>query len=134
MTDQEKALKKKEAEMPAGIERTSNRPTFTPLVDIYTKEGGTVLIADMPGVDKNSVDIHLEKGVLTINGRVPLEEIQGQHLVYSEFRVGDYHRCFKLSDDVDSNKIEASINNGTLRLFLPEAEESKPKKIAVKAG
>ena len=135
MKDKEKTLKKREAEMPAGIERTRNRPVFTPPVDIYTREGGTVLVADMPGVDENSVEVHLEQGVLTINGRIPEPEIPADYrLIYSEYRNGDYHRCFKLSEAINNDKIEATLKNGTLKLFLPEAEEVQPRKISVQSG
>lgn len=134
MADQEKGLKKKESEMPSGVERTSDRPLFTPLVDIFPYKGGTLLVADMPGVDEKNVEIQLEQGTLTINGRVSPAEYPNHRLVYSEYRVGDFHRCFKLSENIDANRIEATMKNGTLRLFLPEAEEAKPKRISVKAG
>lgn len=130
----EMEIQKQEAEEIEGAERTRTRRVFIPNVDIY-EEGETVyLLADMPGVDEESIDITLEKNVLTINGYVDDEQMEGYGLAYGEYRVGDYERTFALSDEVDRNKIEASVRDGVLKLTLPKAEEAKARKITVRSA
>lgn len=114
-------------------ERTRAKPAFIPRVDIYETNDAVALIADMPGVDENSVDITLEKNVLTINGYVEPERPEGYSLAYAEYRVGDYQRSFNLSNEIDQEKIEATMKDGVLHLHLPKAEPTT-KKIAVQSA
>ena len=118
----------------AEAERTRDRLAFVPRADIYETDAAIVVIADMPGVDENSLDITLEKGVLTLNGVVEPEASEGYQLAYAEYRVGDYVRSFSLSDEIDQESIEATLKDGVLRLTLPKITEARTKKIAVKAG
>jgi HSP20 family protein len=124
--DTEKQVAETEAE------RTRDRPAFVPRADIYETETAIVVVADMPGVDETSVDITLEKGVLTINGTVEPEQPEEYSLVRAEYRVGDYVRSFSLSNEIDQESIEAALKDGVLRLTLPKITEAKTKKIAVK--
>ncbi len=114
-------------------ERTRAKPAFIPRVDIYETNDAVALIADMPGVDENSVDITLEKNVLTINGYVEPERPEGYSLAYAEYRVGDYQRSFNLSNEIDQENIEATMKDGVLHLHLPKAEPTT-KKIAVQSA
>ena len=113
-------------------ERTRDRPAFVPRADIYETEKAIVVVADMPGVDETSVDITLEKGVLTINGTVEPELPEGYSLARAEYRVGDYVRSFSLSNEIDQESIEAALKDGVLRLTLPKITEARIKKISVK--
>jgi HSP20 family protein len=117
-----------------GAERTGTRRVFVPRVDIFETEADIKLLADMPGVSSDSVDITLEKNILTIRGQIDFERPEGYDLAYAEYAVGDYERTFALSDEVDREKIEATVKHGVLRLLLPKAESAKMRKIAVKAG
>ncbi len=128
-----KEIQKKETEVKEGAERTRAKRLYTPPVDIIEGEDRLLLIADMPGVDENSVDITLEKNILTINGTVEPEIPENHRLVSYEYGIGDYHRTFTLSDEIDREKIEATVKNGVLRLTLPKAEAAKTRKIPVKA-
>lgn len=115
-------------------ERIRNVKTFIPRVDIYETKDALFLVADMPGVDEKSVDVQLEKNILTITGCVYTDEGKGRSIVYSEYETGDYERTFTLSDEIDSEKIKATVKNGVLRLELPKAEKAKPKKIIIQAA
>lgn len=128
-----KDVQKKETEVKEGIERTRSKKLYTPPVDIIEGKESLFLIADMPGVDENSVDITLEKNVLTIYGTVEPEIPEKHRLVSAEYGIGDYQRSFTLSDEIDREKIEASVKNGVLRLTLPKAEVAKTRKIPVRA-
>jgi len=137
MMADEKELQVQEAEKQeiegSEAERTRDCPAFTPRADIYEANDRIVIVADMPGVDEMSVDITLEKNVLTINGYVEPVEPEGYALAYAEYRVGDYVRSFTLSNQIDQEKIEATLKDGVLHLTLPKIEPTS-KKIAVKAG
>mgnify|MGYP001156651227 FL=1 len=128
----EKNLQKAENAMVA--EKIRNVKTFVPRVDIYETKDSIFLIADMPGVDENTVDVELEKNILTITGKVEDGMLKNHTLIFSEYEVGDYERSFTLSDEIDREKINATLKQGVLRLELPKAEKIKPKKIAIKAA
>lgn len=118
----------------AATERIRNVKTFVPRVDIYETKDALFLIADMPGIDEQTVDVELEKNILTISGRVENGKVKDYRLVFSEYEVGDYERTFTLSDEIDRDKIKATVKQGVLRLELPKADKVKPKKIAISAA
>lgn len=107
---------------------------FTPSVDIFEDKDLTVIMADMPGVEPDDVDVTLERQVLTLRGTVKPDAPEGYRQLTSEYRIGDYIRVFTLSDDIDQAHINAEFKNGVLRLELPRSPESQPKKISVKAS
>ncbi|MBN1177886.1 MAG: Hsp20/alpha crystallin family protein [Anaerolineae bacterium] len=118
--------------MEGDAERIRAGLAFVPRVDIYETADDIVLIADLPGVDADAIDITLEKSIITINAHVVPEEMQDYCLSYAEYRVGDYQRSFTLSDQIDQDAIEATVKDGVLRLHLPKAHP-KTKKIAIQA-
>lgn len=133
MAEPEKKIQKKEAQQVERIERTRASRVYTPDVDIIERKDDILVLADMPGVDEKSVDVTLEKNVVTIYGKVQPEVPEGGTPVYVEYGIGDYERTFTLSDEIDREKIRATVKNGTLRLILPKAEAAKTRKIRVTA-
>jgi len=131
MKDTLKEVQKKEAELEKGVERTREVKVFTPAVDIIEKGNDIVILADMPGVDENSVDVTLEKDLLTIYGKIEPEIPANHKLVISEYGIGDYQRTFTLSSEIDKDHIKATVSDGVLRLVLPKAEKEKTRKIPV---
>ena len=117
----------------AKSELTYTGPVFLPAVDILEKDDAVILIADMPGVDSEGVDVHLNEKDLTISGQIKEEKYGNAH-IHNEFQRGDYLRTFSLSQAIDGNRIEAIMKNGVLRIVLPKAETIKPRRIEVKAG
>ena len=105
--------------------------TYVPQVDIYETKDGLWLWADMPGVDEQSLDVHLDNGVLTIEGQVDVKDYENTTPLYTEYNVGNYVRRFTLSNDVDSDRIVARMQHGVLALEIPKAERAKPRRIAV---
>ena len=130
----EKEMQKREASSPVETERTQAKKVFIPRVDICETKDAIVLLADMPGVDEKSIDITLEKNVLTLLGRVGPDTYEGYRAAYVEYDAGDYERAFTLSDEIDRDRIDASVRNGVLRLTLPKAEPVKLRKINVKSA
>jgi HSP20 family protein len=114
-----------------GEEPTRPGRTYVPDVDICETAEGFWLWADMPGVDKDSIEVNLADGVLSINGQVSLKEYDKLTPVYTEYNVGHYARRFTVSPDIDAERIVARMNNGVLELQLPKAERAKPRRIAV---
>jgi len=131
MTDTRIEVQKKEAELDKGVETTRATRLYTPTVDIIEHKEDIVLLADMPGVDESSVDITLEKDLLTVFGKVVPEIPEKHRLVISEYGVGDYKRTFTVSSEIDRDKIRASVKDGVLKLVLPKAESARTRKIPV---
>ena len=121
-------------EVEGTLERTRPGLTFTPAVDIFETEKAITLIADMPGVRSENLDIDLREDVLTLSGEPDVPGKEGETPILEEYRIGRYVRRFTLSDVIDQSKIEAEISNGVLTLVLPKAEKAVPRKISVKAG
>lgn len=128
MTEQELNVPTKQE---ARDEMTRAGRTYVPPVDIYETNEGLWLWADMPGVDEQSIDVHLDNGVLTIEGQVDVKEYGDVTPLYTEYNVGNYVRRFTLSNDVDSDRIVARMQNGVLELEIPKSERAKPRRISV---
>lgn len=114
-------------------EPVRNKRVYAPLSDIYETKERIFVLADMPGVDDRSIDITLEKNVLTIQGFTSPQKESGVRLVHSECPDGNYRRVFLLSEEVDRDGIEATVNNGVLKLVLPKSPKSMARKITVKS-
>ena len=117
---------------PAG--RSTGEGTFLPAVDIYEAEdGGIVMLADMPGVSSDTVDVRVDKGVLAIEAEAVVPEFDdGYTLTFGGFSSGNYFRAFALSDEIDRDQIQASLVDGVLTLMLPRAEAAQTRKIEIK--
>src|SRR6476619_4130648 len=102
-----------------------------PRVDILETEHEVLLIADMPGVRPTDVDVRFENGELTIHGRRTPSNA-GKKRALWEYEPAHYHRAFRLSEDVDADRIEAELKNGVRTVRLPKAEAAKPRRINVK--
>ena len=116
--------KKEEGTVPARI--------FLPATDIYESEDALTVVLEMPGVDKENVDVRIEDGVLNVEGRLDFSKYQNLVPIYTEYNIGNYARSFRLSAKIDQNKIAAEINDGVLSLLLPKVEEAKPRTIQVR--
>ena len=114
-------------------QRAAPRPVFLPPADIYETRDNIVVLAEMPGVAPDGVDITLERRVLTIRGRSATSDHAGYQRVYNEYADGDYERAFTLSENIDRDRIEATLRDGVLHLILPKAETAKARKIEIKS-
>ena len=112
---------------------TVHRPKilYTPRVDLIEDENQIRLVADMPGVSADNVDVTLDKNILTINGEMDAPDADGMRLVHREYRSSVYRRTFKLSNAIDRNNITAIVTNGVLHLTLPKAEAVKTRRIPI---
>jgi HSP20 family protein len=115
--------KKEEATVPSRV--------FLPTTDIYETEDALNVIMEMPGVEKNNVNLAVEDNVLKVFGRIEFSKYEGLQPVYTEYNVGHYARSFRLSSKIDQSKIRAEMKDGVLSLVLPKAAEAKPRVISV---
>ncbi|MDZ7832736.1 MAG: Hsp20/alpha crystallin family protein [Desulfobacterales bacterium] len=124
----------KEKQEVGQAEQTRPVPVFTPAVDIFETDKEITLLADLPGVTSENLNIDLNEGVLTLSGDIEPFENPDEEDLMIEYEVGQYYRQFTLSEIIDQDKIEANLAEGVLHLRLPKAEKAQPRKIEVKAG
>lgn len=103
-----------------------------PKVDIYNKNGSVVIKAELPGIEKDSINLAITKDALTIQGQVRKDEEVKEDDYYSiERNYGTFTRTIPLSDDIDRDKAKAQYKNGVLEIILPKKAEAKPKEIKI---
>jgi len=124
-----KIREKREVSTPA--EQTRPGLVFTPSVDIFETDKELVLLADMPGVKAENLNIDLRDDTLTLAGDVQPYQNPGENEILIEYEVGKYYRQFSLSEIIDQARIDAQLKDGILRLTLPKIERATPRKIAV---
>lgn len=130
----EKEMKVREKPSVTVPEQTTAGPSFVPAVDIFETESAITLLADLPGVQPEDLDIDLRDDVLTLTGSIAPLESDKENKLLVEYETGRYYRQFTLSDIIDQQKIEANMTDGVLRLILPKAEKAQPRTIKVTTG
>ncbi len=106
---------------------------YIPPVDIHEGPDGLTLEGDLPGATDQTLHIQVEDNVLHLYARIVSPAPEGARLVHEEYRLGDYHRSFILSDEVDRERITAELKNGVLRIFLPKGERARTRRIEIKS-
>jgi HSP20 family protein len=114
-------------------ESIRGRPVVAPPADIYENDDGFMIVADLPGVSADKVDIRLDRGELSIHGSWSVPERAAEALA-REFREADFERRFVVPDSIDTDGISAELNDGVLQVLLPKSEAVKPRRIEVRAG
>jgi HSP20 family protein len=115
--------KKEETTVPARI--------FVPMADIYETPDALKVVLEMPGVDKSNVNVRVEDGVLTVEGRLDFSKYRDLQPLYTEYNIGHYSRSFRLTTKINQSEIGAEMKDGVLSLVLPKAEEAKSRAIQV---
>jgi HSP20 family protein len=115
-------------------QRRQETAAMTPRVDVLEDESGITLLADLPGVARDSLEIHIEGDSLTIEGTVTAATPESMEAAYAEVRVPRYRRSFSLSRELDGGRIEAQLKDGVLRLRIPKQEHAQPRRISVNVG
>jgi HSP20 family protein len=134
MTEKQELQVQQKREVDKGEETTAPTRAFMPNADIFETEDALTVVLEMPGVDREHIDIGVDDGVLTIEGNINFGKYEGLQPVYSEYNVGPYRRSFRISNQIDQEKISAEMRDGVIKLMLPKAEQAKPRKIDVKSG
>jgi HSP20 family protein len=105
-----------------------------PDVDIFENEAGITVQADMPGVSRDRLDVHIDSDTLTIEGKAVIPMPEGMDALYADIRSTHYQRSFSLSRELDSERIEAALKDGVLTLHIPKREEHRPRRIEVQTA
>jgi HSP20 family molecular chaperone IbpA len=117
---------------------TKNTPdterALLPAVDVFEDERGITLLADMPGVPREQLELKVEGDTLQIEGRLQPATPESLEAVYAEVRLPRWRRSFTLSRELDSANIDASLKDGVLTLRIPKQAHAQPRRIAVNAG
>lgn len=105
-----------------------------PPVDVFEDASGITLLADMPGVPKEQLELKVEGDALLIEGGVQPHTPDGLEAIYAELRAPRYRRSFTLSRELDTSRVEASLKDGVLKLRIPKQAHAQPRRITVTAG
>ena len=103
-------------------------------VDIYENAEGITLLADMPGVNKDSLSLQVDKDSLIVEGEARIDMPEGMEALYADVRSTRYQRSFALSGELETDRIEASLKDGVLRIHIPKRAEARPRKIEIHTG
>ena len=112
-------------------ETTVSWRTYLPVTDIFETDQALTVVLEMPGVDKDAVEVSVEDDILTIDGRIDYSKYEGLQPVYTEYNVGHYTRSFQLSSKIEQGNISAELKDGVMTLVLPKAEKAKPRQIKI---
>ena len=118
------------------IQKTQEQETRSvlPRVDVFEDESGITLLADLPGVPRDKLEIKVEGDTLLIDGTVQPQTPEGLEAVYAEVRVPRLRRSFTLSRELDSARVDANLKDGVLTLRIPKQADAQPRRIAIQAG
>ena len=127
---------RKETQAPARQSQPGGReqPAMTPRVDVLEDGTGITLLADLPGVSRDALEIQVEGDSLTIEGQVSPAAPEAMEATYAEVRVPRFRRMFTLSRELDGSRIEAQLKDGVLRLRIPKQEHAQPRRVQVKVS
>jgi HSP20 family protein len=127
---QELAVREKQ-ELATKEEKTTPGRYYVPAADIFETDAALTVILEMPGVQKNNVNVALENDVLRVDGQIEFSNYEGMEPLYTEYNVGHYTRGFTLSNKIDQSKISAQLDSGVLTLTLPKAKDAMPRRITL---
>ncbi len=117
----------------AAADQDSQR-SVSPAVDVFEDAGGITLLADLPGVAREHLDLKIEGDTLLLEGQVQPRTPEGLQPLYAEVRVPRYRRSFSLSRELDTTRIEANLKDGVLTLRIPKQAHAQPRRIAVQGS
>jgi HSP20 family molecular chaperone IbpA len=131
MSHQQEVVTKEKA---VAEKRTSSYQSVRPSVDIHEDKEGVTLLADIPGVSREALDIQIDNEILSIDGRVELPVPNGAKAGYAGNQTTRYQRSFSLSKELDGEQVEATLKDGVLALRIPKRQEFKPRKIEIRSA
>jgi len=112
-------------------EKTVPARYYIPTTDIFETDDALTMVMELPGVEKQAIDVNVENDVLRIEARIDFAKYEGLEPLYTEYNIGHFARSFTLSDKIDQQQISAQLDEGVLTLTLRKAKESLPRRIAI---
>jgi HSP20 family protein len=131
MSDSQELAVREKQELERQEEKTSPGRYYVPAADIFETDEALTLMLEMPGVDKDKVDIQIENDVLRVEGKIDFSAYKEVEPVYTEYNVGHYTRAFTLPNKIDREAITARVEDGVLTLTLPKSKDTLPRRIQV---
>lgn len=119
---------------PAATREQQQQRTVVPPVDVFEDESSITLLADLPGVARDQLHVRVDGDSLVLEATASTVGPENLELVYGELQCPAYRRQFTLSRELDTQRIEAQLRDGVLRLTIPKAEEARPRRIQVQVG
>ena len=130
MVESQEVTTRKSGEMESRAPETVLRAP----VDIFEDAEGITLLADMPGVDKAHLNLEVANHAITVEGKVTIDMPERMEALYADVRSTRYRRSFALSGELETDRIDASLKDGVLRVRIPKRAEARPRKIEIRAG
>lgn len=118
----------------ASVANSEREQALLPPVDVIEDSAGITLLADLPGVPRDKLQLHIDDDQLVIEGEVELSLPEGTQSNHAELRVPRYRRSFQLSRELDGEQVQAELKNGVLKLRIPKAAHAQPRRIEVRAA
>jgi HSP20 family protein len=112
-------------------EKTVPARYFVPTTDIFETEDALTVVMELPGVDKEALDVNVENNVLRVEGRIDYSKYERMDPLYTEYNIGHFARSFTLSSKIDQQQISAQLEDGVLTLTLKKVKEAMPRRIAI---
>lgn len=134
MADELKTREQQDAASARTGERQQEQAALIPPVDVVEDANGITLYADLPGVPRENLHLHLEADSLTIEATVKMDMPQQMESSHADVGAARYRRAFTLSRDLDGAQAAAELKNGVLTLRIPKARHAQPRKIEINAG
>ncbi len=134
MSGNNPTVRSSDAQQPQAQKPQQPQRAVLPAVDVFEDASGITLLADMPGVPKEGLQVKIEADTLSIEGEVAAATPDHLEAVYAEVRVPRYLRTFTLSRELDTTRVDASLKDGVLTLRIPKQAHAQPRRIEVQAG
>src|SRR3979411_3555677 len=129
---QSKALEvQAKKELVSKDEKTVPTRHYVPSTDIFETEDALTVVMELPGVEKQAIDVNAENDVIRIDARIDFAKYEGLEPIYTEYNIGPFARSFTLSNKIDQQQIRAQLDDGVLTLTLKKAQEARPRRIAI---
>ncbi|ABW68326.1 Hsp20/alpha crystallin family protein [Desulfosudis oleivorans] len=110
----------------------SEKGEWSPAIDVSETEAAYLVKAELPGLDKEAIDISINDGVLTVSGEKKMEtREEKENYILTESRCGSFSRSFTLPADASTDNVDATFTNGVLTISVPKSEAARPRKIKV---
>ena len=119
-------------ELAAKGEKTVPARYYVPATDIYETDEALTVVMEVPGVERDDIEVNVENDVLKVEGRIDFSKYEGLEPLYTEYNVGHFSRAFTLSSKIDQQGIDANVADGVLTLTLPKAKAAQPRRIEIK--
>ena len=130
-TEQDKDVTRRESR---DVQRGRPEGVLQPAVDVFEDSDGITLLADMPGVSRERLNLQVDKDSLTVEGEASIEMPEGMQALYADIRSTRYRRSFALSGELDTDAIDAGLKDGVLWVRIPKRAEMRPRKVEVRVG